>query len=212
MYMQYGYSFAICLVDCFYNFRFLFTQYKAPTQREGLPCSVCTYMCMHVIADLHLYYYVSCIFFIILNYYVKQNISVNYSLVHSTKPQPKEKDYVVAFIGKNRWRLPGGDKAAPSSSSSEDRGKTEEELQLDREAAEAVLKGKGCLYTSVLAMPLQRGTDHCRMEIFVEKRKKIWFCTCGLLKWIVILQCLYWIWCSCNQINNLCFHDDTGSH
>ena len=66
-------------------------------------------------------------------------------LVHSTKPKPKEKDYIVPFIGKNRWRLPGSDKtAAPPSSSSEDQGKTEEELQLDREAAEAVLRGKGC--------------------------------------------------------------------
>ena len=66
-------------------------------------------------------------------------------LVHSTKPKPKEKDYIVPFIGKNRWRLPGGDKAAapPLSSSSEEQGKTEEELQLDREAAEAVLRGKG---------------------------------------------------------------------
>ena len=65
--------------------------------------------------------------------------------VHSTKPKPKEKEYVVAFIGKNRWRLPpGSDQTAtqPSSSSSGGQGKTEEELQLDREAAEAVLRGK----------------------------------------------------------------------
>ena len=67
-------------------------------------------------------------------------------LVHSTKPKPKEKEYIVAFIGKNRWRLPpGSDQTAtqPSSSSpSGGQGKTEEELQLDREAAEAVLRGK----------------------------------------------------------------------
>ena len=67
-------------------------------------------------------------------------------LVHSTKPKPKEKEYIVAFIGKNRWRLPpGSDQTATqpsSSSSSGGQGKTEEELQLDREAAEAVLRGK----------------------------------------------------------------------
>ena len=72
-------------------------------------------------------------------------------LVHSTKPKPKEKEYVVAFIGKNRWRLPPGSDqttaAQPSSSSSSSggQGKTEEELRLDREAAEAVLRGKGSI-------------------------------------------------------------------
>ena len=77
-------------------------------------------------------------------------------LVHSTKPKPKEKEYVVAFIAKNRWRLPPGSDqttaalpSASSSSSSGGQGKTEEELQLDREAAEAVLKGKGLIACTV---------------------------------------------------------------
>ena len=91
-------------------------------------------------------------------------------LVHSTKPKPKEKEYVVAFIGKNRWRLPPGSDqttaAQPSSSSSGDQGKTEEELRLDREAAEAVLKGKGL---HVIACSVLVGGGEHRMYRIARK-------------------------------------------
>ena len=64
--------------------------------------------------------------------------------LYSTKPKPKEKEYIVPFIGKNRWRLPDGDKTVTSENGEPPvaQGKTEEEMELDREAAEAVLRGK----------------------------------------------------------------------
>ena len=52
---------------------------------------------------------------------------------------------MVPFIAKNVWRTPvtGKKNPPPSESSGErDQGKSEEELQLDREAAEAVLRGE----------------------------------------------------------------------
>ena len=83
----------------------------------------------------------------------------------STKPKPKEKEYIVQFIGKNRWRLPGSDKTAAMPSSSEDQGKTEEELQLDREAAEAVLKGKRLLHSLFLTCIVSLSLFCCKWAL-----------------------------------------------
>ena len=71
--------------------------------------------------------------------------------IYSTIPKVKEKDYVVPFIAKNVWRTPAtskknaaqSDSGGSRSKETSTREKTEEELQLDREAAEAVLRGKG---------------------------------------------------------------------
>ena len=64
--------------------------------------------------------------------------------LHSTKPQPKEKEYIVQFIAKNRWRIPGSGghvTLSEDGGGTEPGGRSEEELQLEREAAEAVLRG-----------------------------------------------------------------------
>ena len=54
------------------------------------------------------------------------------------KPKPKEKEYVVPLIRQNRWILPpkkGGEESRQGE------GKSEEEVALDKEAAEAIMKG-----------------------------------------------------------------------
>ena len=51
----------------------------------------------------------------------------------------------MPFIGKNRWRLPPGQGEKNGSLAAGDGGtaggRTEDEVQLEREAAEAVLRG-----------------------------------------------------------------------
>ena len=73
-----------------------------------------------------------------------------YMYPYSTKPKPKEKQYIVPYISKNRWRIPGTGRIAPSegegiTATTTLHEKTEEERQLDREAAEAVLRGEKCV-------------------------------------------------------------------
>lgn len=63
-----------------------------------------------------------------------------YVLLFSTISKPEKKELVIPLISKNKWRLP------PSQSHSkrgeeEPPSKSAEEEALDREAAEAVLKG-----------------------------------------------------------------------
>ena len=53
----------------------------------------------------------------------------------STLPKAEKKEIVIPLIGKNKWRLP------PTQSQGENTAKSSEETALDREAAEAVLKG-----------------------------------------------------------------------
>lgn len=55
------------------------------------------------------------------------------------KPKPREREYVVPLIRQNRWRPPakkGGE------GSRQEKGKSEEEVALEKEAAEAIMKGE----------------------------------------------------------------------
>lgn len=63
------------------------------------------------------------------------------TLSRSTKPVVQEKEFVVPLIVKNKWKLPSGVKEAGKE---EEKGnvRSDKELELDREAAEAVLKGE----------------------------------------------------------------------
>ena len=54
----------------------------------------------------------------------------------STLPKAEKKEIVIPLIGKNKWRLP------PTQSKGEAPAKSSEENALDREAAEAVLRGE----------------------------------------------------------------------
>lgn len=62
----------------------------------------------------------------------------------SLEPRPKEKEFVVPLIRKNVWRIPQKREKDGSRSSGRER-KSEEERALDKEAAEAIMKGV-CLY------------------------------------------------------------------
>lgn len=57
----------------------------------------------------------------------------------SVKPKPKEKEYVVPLIRQNRWILPAK-KGGEGSRQGEE--KSEEEVALEKEAAEAIMKGE----------------------------------------------------------------------
>ena len=60
----------------------------------------------------------------------------------------------MPFIGKNRWRLPAGQSERNGSLEGDGGtadGRTQEELQLEREAAEAVLRG---MYASLIILEL----------------------------------------------------------
>lgn len=58
-----------------------------------------------------------------------------------------KKEFVVPLIMKNVWRMPAGRREG-SKSSGTDRergeGRSEEEMALEREAAEAIMKGTPC--------------------------------------------------------------------
>ena len=58
---------------------------------------------------------------------------------HSVKPKPKEREYVVPLIRQNRWILPP---KKDGEGSRQGEGKSVEEVALDREAAEAIMKGE----------------------------------------------------------------------
>lgn len=65
------------------------------------------------------------------------------NLTYSTKPIPKEKEYIIPYnAGKRKWPLSGSKTMAKrGEGDKKENGKSEKEVKLDREAAEAVLKG-----------------------------------------------------------------------
>ena len=58
----------------------------------------------------------------------------------STKPRVERKEYVVPLIRKNVWRLP--QRRGSGGRGGEEGGKSEEEIALEREAAEAIMRGQ----------------------------------------------------------------------
>ena len=62
-----------------------------------------------------------------------------YPVSCSVKPKPREREYVVPLIRQNRWRPPAK-KGGEGSRQCE--GKSEEEVALEKEAAEAIMKGE----------------------------------------------------------------------
>ena len=62
-----------------------------------------------------------------------------YPVSCSAKPKPREREYVVPLIRQNRWRPPAK-KGGEGSRQCE--GKSEEEVALEKEAAEAIMKGE----------------------------------------------------------------------
>ena len=57
------------------------------------------------------------------------------------KPKPEKKEYIVPLIKKNVWRLPPGSKRG-TGKEEEQAGKSEEDKALEKEAAEAIMRGK----------------------------------------------------------------------
>ena len=55
------------------------------------------------------------------------------------KPKPREREYVVPLIRQNRWRPPA---KKDGEGSRQCEGKSEEEVALEKEAAEAIMKGE----------------------------------------------------------------------
>ena len=62
-----------------------------------------------------------------------------YPVSCSVKPKPREREYVVPLIRQNRWRPPAK-KGGEGSRQGE--GKSAEEVALEKEAAEAIMKGE----------------------------------------------------------------------
>ncbi len=65
----------------------------------------------------------------------------------SLKPKPEKQEFVVPLIRKNVWRMPAGRREGSGSSGTDKEGgggggeKCEEEMKLEREAAEAIMRG-----------------------------------------------------------------------
>ena len=62
-----------------------------------------------------------------------------YPVSCSVKPKPREREYVVPLIRQNRWRSPA---KKDGEGSRQGEGKSEEEVALEKEAAEAIMKGE----------------------------------------------------------------------
>ncbi len=64
--------------------------------------------------------------------------------ISSVKPKPEKKEFVVPLIRKNVWQMPGGKKDGSRNSGTHEEGgegRNEADIALEREAAEAILKG-----------------------------------------------------------------------
>ena len=64
------------------------------------------------------------------------------------KPRVERKEYVVPLIRKNVWRLP--QRSGSGGQGKEEGGKSEEEIALEREAAEAIMRGQWGRESSLL--------------------------------------------------------------
>ena len=69
----------------------------------------------------------------------------------SSNPVPKKKEYVIPLIRKVKWRVEEGEGGGSGGASETDQVKTDEEMALDKEAAEAILSGTS-LSTVVLSI------------------------------------------------------------
>lgn len=58
------------------------------------------------------------------------------------KPKPKEKEFVVPLIRQNKWRLPPKKSEEGSGPREEEEGKSKDEVALEKEAVEAIMKGE----------------------------------------------------------------------
>ena len=57
------------------------------------------------------------------------------------KPKAEKKEYLVPLIKKNVWRLPPGARRGPGGGEGQ-ADKSEEDVALEKEAAEAIMRGK----------------------------------------------------------------------
>ena len=77
---------------------------------------------------------------------VRRELLIPYNYYYYSSKPPAENEYVIPLIHRTIWRHPGkeqGREGAPGGApGGEEKVKTEDELTLDREAAEAIVNGK----------------------------------------------------------------------
>ena len=86
--------------------------------------------------------------------------------LRSSKGKVAEKEHIVPLIQKNVWRQPTGKRLARDSRT-QGTQKSEEEVALDKEAAEAIIKGAHLCQCSVCWCPSFKGPPSCMIRKLV---------------------------------------------